>query len=186
MNTEILKAAEEEFQVSGLKFTMTDVAKKMHISKKTIYLYYTSKEELLMDMLKTGFDDIQNNKKKILKKEIPLEKKIREIMIALPDQYQVIDLRMLSDLHQKYPKVYKALRTYLESDWEPVIHLLEEGMKAKKVRRISIPALQTIITATIESYLSTDVLKNSRMSYTEGLDAMMDIVMDGLLTKEAQ
>ena len=41
------------FRQQGLHFTMQQVAEPLHISKKTIYTVYPSKEALLLDMVDT-------------------------------------------------------------------------------------------------------------------------------------
>ena len=50
-NEEIIVSATRQFEKQGLKFTMLDVAKDLHIAKKTIYQFYPSKEELLIAMV---------------------------------------------------------------------------------------------------------------------------------------
>ena len=177
---EIIQEAVRQFQISGLKFTMNDVARSLHIAKKTIYQYFSSKEELLSAMLKSGFDDIQKEKQEIISSDLDLTEKIRKVMIAMPHQYQVLDFRKLSDLHEKYPEVNKELVRYLENDWEPVIRLLEEGVKENRIRNISIPILRAMFTASLESFLSSDMLKEEQISYSEALEKMMDIIMNGI------
>ena len=41
------------FRQQGLHFTMQQVAEPLHISKKTIYTVYPSKEALLLDMVRS-------------------------------------------------------------------------------------------------------------------------------------
>ena len=43
------------FRQQGLHFTMQQVAEPLHISKKTIYTVYPSKEALLLDMVDHAF-----------------------------------------------------------------------------------------------------------------------------------
>jgi AcrR family transcriptional regulator len=126
---QIIEEAIRQFQDMGLRFTMQDVAQALHISKKTIYSAFASKEDLLIAMLDAGFEEIHKDKRAILESNMDLCDKIRTAMIAMPDQYQVIDFRMLSELNEKYPKAYACLVSHLENNWEPVTALLEEGMK---------------------------------------------------------
>lgn len=177
---EILMCAADEFRQHGLKFTMNDIARDLHMAKKTIYTFYSSKEEMLNALIDTGYEDIQKNKQDIIASDLPYEEKVRQVMIAMPAQFEVIDFRMLSDLHEKYPGVYKNLQRQLENNWEPVIRLLEEGMKQHKIRHISIPILRQMITASFESFLSTDTLKQEGISYKDACTCMMDIVMNGI------
>ncbi len=177
---EILASAARQFQKSGLKFTMLDVANDLHIAKKTIYQFYSGKEELLTAMLDTGFARIHARKKEILDQDISIPEKIQQVMIAMPDSFEVIDFRQLSDLKEKYPKVYARLRRHLETDWEPVINEIQKGIDAGVVRNISIPVLRTMVTASFETFLSTNVLKSEGIQYNDALNQMMDIIMNGI------
>lgn len=176
----ILRTAEKLFVEMGLKFTLDDISKELHMAKKTIYKSYSSKENLLNAMVENGFEKIQKNKKKILESDIDLIDKIKSIMIAMPDRYTVFDFRELETLKEKYPDVYRNLQRHLESDWEPVIKLLEEGMEKGYLKQISIPVLKIMVTSTLESYLSTSILKDEKISYNDALKNMMDIIMKGI------
>ena len=59
----------ELFRRDGLRFTMQQAAAMMHISKKTIYAVYPSKEALLLDMVDGPGT---------------LAEKLRAVIIALP------------------------------------------------------------------------------------------------------
>ena len=177
---EIVQEAIRQFQKNGLKFTMNDVAASLHIAKKTIYQFYASKEELLSAMLAYGFREIHQKKQEILSSDLDLIDKIRMVMVAMPNQYQVLDFRKLSDLHEKYPKVSRELVRYLENDWEPVIRLLEEGVAQHRIRPVSIPILRTMFTSSLESFLSSEMLTEEHISYNDALEEMMDIIMNGI------
>ena len=47
MRDKIIDATVEEFKQNGLKFTMNDLAKRLGISKKTIYTVFESKQAVL-------------------------------------------------------------------------------------------------------------------------------------------
>ena len=98
----------------------------------------------------------------------------------MPDQYNYIDFRQLSSLHDKYPQANSALIRHLESDWEPVTELIEKGIREGVIRNISIPLLRIMFTASIEAFLSTDTLVRENIPYNEALAGMMDIIMRGI------
>ena len=180
IRNKIIEEAIHIFHAEGLKFTMQEVAASLHISKKTIYAYFESKEELLIAMLDTGFASIHEGKRKILESDLPTADKIAAVMIAMPDKYNYIDFRQLSSLHDKYPLANSALIRHLESDWEPVTELIEKGIWEGVIRNISIPLLRVMFTASIEAFLSTDTLVRENIPYNEALNGMMDIIMRGI------
>lgn len=173
----VLKAAGALFQKSGLHFTMQEVAAALHISKKTIYTVYPSKEELLLDMVDTLFADIHREKDGLMAASALIEERIQAVIVALPEQYRALDFRLLGTLDEKYPAVARRVREHLETHWEPTIALLEEGMEAGCIRPVSIPVLRQMITASIESFLAGG---ETEASYADTLAAMIDIIMNGI------
>lgn len=177
---EIIASATKQFYKIGLKFTMQDVAENLHIAKKTIYQFYASKEDLLIGMLDFGFAAIQEQKRQILTEKIPYKEKVKKVMIAIPDQYVVLDFRKLSELKEKYPRAYKVLKKHLENDWNPIIELLEQGKKDGRIHNISIYVLKIMVTATLDAFLSTDNLRIYKIAYNDALNEMMNIIMNGI------
>ena len=76
------------FRQQGLHFTMQQVAEPLHISKKTIYTVYPSKETLLLDMVDHAFADIHRCKQEILAGSGTLQEKLRAVIIAMPTEYR--------------------------------------------------------------------------------------------------
>ena len=174
----IISVATELFQKTGLKFTMQEVAASLSISKKTIYTVYPSKEALLLDMIDGLFADIHRKKAELAAQDAPVEERISKVIVALPEQYSAMDFRLLEE---KYPAAAKRVRKHLETNWEPTVALLEEGMSAGKIRRVSIPLLQQMIVASIERFLSDE---SSRGRYADTLEEMIDIIMNGIKRRE--
>ena len=68
----------------------------------------------------------------------------------------------------------------LENDWEKTIELIERGMEEGVIRPISIPVLKALVSGAMESLLGGNVLKKNKLSYTEALEGLIDIVMNGI------
>lgn len=64
----IIQSAIALYKKKGLNFTMDDIAKDLHIAKKTIYRIFPSKEELLQGIVEYGFDNIQKKQEKNLER----------------------------------------------------------------------------------------------------------------------
>jgi len=181
LREQLVAAATALFQTEGLRFTMQELADALHISKKTIYTVYPSKEELLLDMVDSLFADIHRTKGELIAAPGPIEERIRTVIVALPEQYQTLDFRMLDELEEKYPAAARRVREHLESNWEPTIDLLNEGIAEGRIRPVPIPVLRQMITASIECFLAGG---RDGVSYAETLEAMIDIIMNGIRKRE--
>ena len=156
----------ELFRRDGLRFTMQQAAAMMHISKKTIYAVYPSKEALLLDMVDDAFTRIHARKQRILDGPGTLAEKLRAVIIALPEEYTALDLQQMDLLDENIP-VAARVREHLETGWEPTLTLLEQAMKEGVIRRVSLPVLQRMISASIEDFLADRTLDAQGISYTD-------------------
>lgn len=185
LRTRIIEAAIDAFSQNGLKFTMDDVAKKLHISKKTMYTVFETKEDLLLGIADYGFAAIKESERKIAQDEnLDILEKIRQIMIVLPERYQNIGLSNLYSLNEKYPNVYQKVEQCLATDWDVTIRLLQQAMEEGKIRPISIPLLQAMFEGTLQSFLRTDVLIRNDITYEKALQAVIDMILYGIAEKE--
>ena len=177
LRTQILDAAAKLFQAEGLGFTMQQVAAALHISKKTIYTVYSDKEALLIDMVDMLFEKIHRRKAELAALPLPLEERLRAVIIALPEEYAALDFRQLDALEEKYPAVAARVRRHLETGWEPTMALLEQGITEKRIRPVNLTVLRRVLTAAFQQLLSG---ANGGSSYAAELDDMMDILMNGI------
>ena len=106
----IMETVIVEFNKRGLKFTMDDIAKDLHMSKKTIYKEYEDKEQLFDQMVDFCFSSIKESEAEILSdSSLSTVEKVSRILIALPENYKNIDFRMIYQLKDKYPTTYAKI-----------------------------------------------------------------------------
>ena len=78
------------------------------------------------------------------------------------------------------------MREHLETGWEPTLALLEQAMGEGVIRRVSLPVLQRMISASIEDFLADRTLDAQGISYTDALDEMISIFWRGCWYDEIQ
>ena len=76
---EILEQALFYLSTNGIKFTMSQLATSLQISKKTIYTMFDSKETLLLEVIDNSFKEIKKAEKDIIDSNLELEEKISQI-----------------------------------------------------------------------------------------------------------
>ena len=182
LKEKILEATIVVFNQKGIKFTMDDLAKQLEISKKTIYTVFLNKEALLYAMVDYMFDSIKESEQAIVEDEsLSLLEKIRSILVVLPSGYRELDFSQLYLLKEKYPRIYKKVEYRLETGWETTIALLEQGIAEGVLRPIRIPILKMMFEAALEQFFQSDILAMHGISYTEALDEVLGILMEGIL-----
>ena len=185
LKEKILKEAIVLFNEKGLKFTMDDMAKKLHISKKTIYKIIPDKKKLFEQMVDYIFDSIKCEEKSMLEDEktTTLEKLTRTLG-AMPQQYYHVNFQNLYDLKDKYPKIYALVQNRIENGWEQTIDLLEKGMEEGVIRKVSIPLFKTMYQATLEQFFQRDILVENHISYQEALQEVVSLMVEGIIARD--
>lgn len=184
MQEAILEGTIKVFNRKGLKFTMDDIAKELCMSKKTIYTVFDNKNSLFLAMVDYMFERIKESEAAVLADEsLSTLEKIRKVLCVMPEGYREVDFRQLYSLRDKYPIIYKRVEERLESGWETIISLLEKGMAEGVVRPIHIPLLKMMLEAAVEQFFQRDILIQSRISYYDALDEVVDILVNGIVRR---
>ena len=177
----ILEGTIKVFNKKGLKFTMDDIAKTLGMSKKTIYKVFCDKESMFYAMVDYMFDCIKESERHIVEDaSLSTLKKIRKVLGVMPEGYRDVDFRKLYQLKDKYPAVYRKVEQRLETGWEETIALLEQGMAEGCIRQVPIPLVKMMLEASLEQFFQRDILIQSKISYLDGLDEVVGILMDGI------
>nr|WP_297763687.1 TetR/AcrR family transcriptional regulator [uncultured Butyrivibrio sp.] len=177
----IMDAVIDQFNQKGMKFTMDDISKELHISKKTIYREFDDKDELFYATVDYGFSAIKKKEAEILADEsLGLIEKISKLIVCLPDNYKNIDFRRVYQLKEKYPKVYMKIAEKVESDWGETVKLLNQAMDQGLIKRVPVELIKLMVEGAIEKFLSSEELANSQYSYEESLNMMINVLINGI------
>jgi len=180
---EIMQSCVSLFNEKGLKFTMDDVAKQCHISKKTMYLIFDDKEQLFLAMVDYVFDKVKESEEAVINNpKLSTQEKIRRVLDVLPEGYNDLDFAQLYSLREKYPSIYAQVEERLETGWETSINLIEQGQKEGIVKKdIHIPLVKMMYEASLEQFFQRDVLVRNKISYNTALKEVVSIIVDGIM-----
>lgn len=183
LRQDIILSTIEVFNDRGVTFTMSDVATNIHISKKTIYKEFDTKEELLDTVVDYIFDNIKAKEEQIMNdKSLSTVDKLRKILGAMPENYRDIDFQNVYPFLEKFPDVYRKMQYRLATGWENTISLIEQGKKEGAVRKnVDIRFIKVMLEASIEKVLSDDMLSRTGINYIDALDQIVDILVNGML-----
>lgn len=108
----ILKAAMSEFFEKGIKAVkMDDIARRLSISKRTVYEIYSNKEELLLEGMKAAEREFDEHMKNFSEQD---NHHVMDILIEFYN-YQAHRLSEISPLYFDEVQKYKRVQTYLEN-----------------------------------------------------------------------
>lgn len=187
LKEKVIDAVIEEFNDKGLKFTMDDLAKRLGISKRTLYTVVRDKETLFVEAVDCIFNAIKKSERVIIENNsLDIVEKLKQVIIVIPQKYQTIDYRQLYELKRTYPRIYAKIEHRLETDWEPTYQIMEEAIAKGRMRPVLFPVFKAVISGTIEYYISRTELIESNITYEEALHQLLELLFDGLLIKKEE
>ena len=178
----IFQGTMEEFRDNGVKFTMDGVAKRIGISKRTLYETIPSKTMLIEMAIDRSFQDVKRQQKEIFSdKSLSTVEKLKRLFTIVPTYSKVLDYRKMNEIHQAYPLLYKKIEFNLETDWGPTILLLQQAMDEGVIQKKNIVILRMLLTEIFERLIHGDVLIQNNISYEEAMKEVISIIFDGLI-----
>ncbi len=180
----ILKYSRHKFHREGFyKTTMDELASELHVSKKTIYKYFPSKEKLLEEICNDTSNEILDSMKEIIDfngdvviKFVKMlnmhsnisinisEKWVKDLSVYAPDFKKKID-------ETRNVEINKAMKK-----------LLEQGKKENLIENYPSPIIITVFISSLMSVMNPDFLVHNKFSIHNAFKITYEMLLNGILT----
>ncbi len=187
MRNRILMAAVEEMNIRGIKFTMRDLAKRLKVSKTSLYEHFSSKNELIHNIITTAIQDIQsqeeiiyNNSELSLAEKISVLLKITPITLGPFNNYRLYD-----DMQHYYAEEFQIVEKVRKEQLQRLLSLIEQGITSNAIRPVDMKVLRQLLISAMNDLFSYRFLSESNMTFPDALAALSDIIVNGLLPQKA-
>jgi len=105
---EIVIKAHEIFMKFGIRsVSMDDVCRDIGISKKTLYQYFSNKQELIASMIDHSFSEFESTVSEIQAKDMDAIDNLLELSKIINDHIKSSNPSVTFDLQKYYPDIYK-------------------------------------------------------------------------------
>ncbi|CVK19424.1 TetR/AcrR family transcriptional regulator [Sporomusa sphaeroides] len=184
MRNRIIMATVEEINLRGFKFTMSDLTKRLSISKSSLYEHFSSKDELIATIVAIVLNDFRKQEEKIYTSHLPITEKLKAALTITPETFEPFHNRVYDDLRLTYPNEWKKVTLFRQERMDRLANLLSENMKAGTIRHVHLGVLQQMIISTINDLISYRFLADHNMTYPDAVTAMLDVMIHGIMVKE--
>ncbi len=132
----LINVAKEKFIAFGSRhITMDEIAELLGISKKTIYAYFTSKEELIIESIKQLIIDFKTDITPVLNSDNSPLTKVVDIYEVVFDYVVKFKPSFIFGLKKYYSKAYETYKDLTKNVvTTDVMNLLEEAKKQGEIR----------------------------------------------------
>ncbi|HEY0426674.1 MAG TPA: TetR/AcrR family transcriptional regulator [Pyrinomonadaceae bacterium] len=173
------------------KMTIDDLAQEVGIGKGSIYLHFTSKEEIVLSHIDRIIDRLKEELKHIAAEQISPEEKLRKMLITRVlfrfDSVQHYTQSLNDLLAAVRPKLLARRKHYFAEEAEIFASVIEEGNKNEAFESENpIETAKTFLLATnslLPFSLTTQEL-GERSEIEEKVRRVADLLLKGLICRE--
>ncbi|MGD8191886.1 TetR/AcrR family transcriptional regulator [Brevibacillus ginsengisoli] len=185
MNNRIMSAFIAEIQQNGMKFTMDDLAKRLGISKRTLYEHFPSKGDILEAIIDQTFNDINEITERIIRDDkLTIIEKIRGLITTLPKHWELYDLRILEQMKRYFPEQWAKIDSALKDDWAALRVLIEQGIREGEIVDVNVPLVMKMIIDATNSTLDQRFYRDNQITVTDALSSIVDVLLNGLIPRD--
>ena len=185
MRQRIITGAMSELKERGIKFTMDDLARRLGMSKRTLYENFTSKEDLIGFLLAETIAEIKVNREAIAKDDtLDIREKFKQMITVRSSLWNEISDHLAIDIKIAMPNQWQKLEGAMDELWEVIEDLLREGARTGCFRPVFFPAIRVMFKGAFSEFANYKFLLEHKVTMREMIDYMLDILMFGLVYKD--
>ncbi|MCX7780906.1 MAG: TetR/AcrR family transcriptional regulator [Negativicutes bacterium] len=186
MRERIMFAAMEEMNQCSIKFTMEDVARRLGISKRTLYENYSSKEELIGAIVDRVTSDFREKWQAVMEDDsLSVEEKLQKVITVRPAIKDQMNDRVAIDIKRFMPREWEKAERAMDEQWQMIEALLAQGVKEKVFRPVYFPAVRKMLQGAYSEIADYSFLTQNKLTIDEMIGHVTDILVFGLAARGA-
>lgn len=176
-----MKAAAEKISLYGLrKFTMDEIATELKISKKTIYKYFKSKEDIIVEYFNEIIESDKNYTLETIKADRSLIDKLNTVVYSY-HKYR-LPVAVVDEAHKFYYDEWQKvqdLKNFKLKLIEDILNAAKEDGVLKNDADLHIVSLMLESTST--TFMDYEFLSKNNMTLLGAMESVLGIVLHGIL-----
>ncbi len=186
----ILEKAREHFLQFGFStVTMSEIATNLGMSKKTVYTYFPSKEDLASEMVKRMNEEISSQMNALVDDQgMDFFEKLKRILDITVEHHSRLTPAFRMDLQKHAPGACKCTDEFQHHQIYTVVSkVIHEGVSKGMFRSDTDESIATAMFITaFQSLLRPESLNRLQRSIPQIIEAISTIMFQGILTDEAR
>jgi AcrR family transcriptional regulator len=166
------------------KFTMDDIASKLGISKATLYKYYSSREEILDDVVQKRITDIELLEEDLKDDKITFTKRYFETIKKASIMLAEMSNNFLADTRQLYPELWEKMRNFQNRAFIVAETFYKKGIEAGIMNDIN-PKILALTDKMLIAALSDErFLGDADISLQNVFDGYFEMKSNGIFKQQ--
>ncbi|MCK6541762.1 TetR/AcrR family transcriptional regulator [bacterium] len=190
IRTRIVKAALELFVKFGYsKVTMDEIAENLGMSKKTLYQYFPSKQELIQGIIQSAMHECDTFCDRIIGDQtMRFEDKLRQMPTYFLRVNGNLSRELVADLRKHLPDMWQQIHEWRHTRIAAQFGLvLREGISKGSIRNdIDEKLIIMMYLGIIENMMNPQVIMQLSQSAPQIFESIWKVFFEGILTADAR
>lgn len=162
------------------KYTMDKIAKKLDISKATLYKYFASKDEIIKAVVQYKIHEIITLEDLLADDKIDFSERFFEIIKTASIMLAEISGQFMYDTKIKHPELFQKMEEFSNRALDAAEKFYHEGIKAGVLRNIDPKILALTDKMFIQAVSNPKFLNEHHISIKEAFDSYFLIKSRGI------
>ncbi len=184
----ILLYATDKFHSNGFhKTSIDELAEDMHISKKTIYKHFPTKEKLVEECTESMLSRAQVKVREIVDSKEDVITKFVKLLEMYSEEISKVSDKWVRDLQVHTPEIWQKIDSFRTKNIYNVSRkLLNQGKKESFIENLPPEIVIESYVASIRAIVSPDFIIKNNFSMQEALHYFFDMQLKGVLTEKGR
>ncbi|HEX3077727.1 MAG TPA: TetR/AcrR family transcriptional regulator [Lachnospiraceae bacterium] len=181
MKQQIIDACIDLFNEKGCRFTLDDIVNRLRVSRKTIYKYFLSKEDIFKAIIDEAYDDIHYKQNLIFDDStLGIKEKLYAVCTVETKYDSKMNLKQVYESEQLLPEIYSYFMKKYEAGWEIIEELLKQGIKDGLFADVNVALVIQLLINGMKMLCQGNFQEENHITYKQGLEQTVSIIIKGI------
>ncbi len=181
MKQQIIDECIELFNEKGCRFTLDDIVQSLRVSRKTIYKYFLSKEDIFKAIIDEAYDDIHIKQNLIFNDNtLSIKEKMYAVCTVETKYDNRMNLKRVYESEQLLPEIFHYFMKKYEIGWEIIEELLKQGIEEGVFETVNVALVIQLLINGMKMLCQGDFQEENKISYKQGLEQTVRIIIKGI------
>ena len=173
------------FKEGFYKTTMDEVASELGMSKKTIYKFFPSKDDLVMAIAKHFMNVMKSKIVPALNTDKNAIEKLAELINILATASDKISTKRMEEMKRHFPEIWNEIDKFrTKMMFENITKIINQGKDEGLFIDYPTSIIMTILVVSVRSIVNPDFILNNSFSIIEGARFTFKIIIGGIVTEK--
>lgn len=183
------KAREYFFKFGFSRVTMNEIATELGMSKKTLYTYFQSKEDLLhASIAQMHLETSRKIEDLVSDSTLDFGEKLNKLLAVFLAHHSALDARFLADLQKNVPGTWKFCDDFQRDRMRAnTSAILREGIEKGVIRSdVDEDFLVQLFSVSIQNMMKPEILSQIPLTPSQIFEKTMKVFFRGILTEDGR